>query len=544
MSQVKILVAQGGGPTAVINQSLVGVVLEARRSAQVAKVYGARHGVRGIVDEDLVDLTQETRHNLEQVARTPASALGSTRDKPDLAYCRRILATLQAHGIGHFLYIGGNDSSDTVRIVAEEAAKAGHPLRCIHIPKTIDNDLMGNDHTPGYPSAARFVAQAFAGANLDNAALPGVYLGVVMGRHAGFLTAAAALARRFPDDGPHLVYLPERAFSMERFLADVKTVYARHGRCVIAVSEGIHDEAGATIAEKLAKNVERAGARELHGGARRARQRAALGHRRAGRPAVRRDQGAAGHQARARRHLRLPAALVPRLRLRGRPARGARGRRTRRAVRAAGRPRRLGGHPPQRRLRGRHRAAAAGSRRRQDPHDGRRLHRRDRQRRDPGVLRLPAAAAGGGHAAGGEAAGAGGGEGLEEGLRLTARLKSICTPDTHGAMIRRPPKAPLMRYPVVIEPRPEASADWSDDAIGRVIFALLQARAANSSICPSEVARALAPDETQWRALMPQVRRVAAELVGRRRLRVTSRGMEADALTARGPIRLSRGSEG
>jgi hypothetical protein len=101
-----------------------------------------------------------------------------------------------------------------------------------------------------------------------------------------------------------------------------------------------------------------------------------------------------------------------------------------------------------------------------------------------------------------------------------------------------------MRYPVVIEPRPEASADWSDDAIGRVIFALLQARAANSSICPSEVARALAPDETQWRALMPQVRRVAAELVGRRRLRVTSRGMEADALTARGPIRLSRGSEG
>jgi 6-phosphofructokinase len=257
MSQVKILVAQGGGPTAVINQSLVGVVLEARRSAQVAKVYGARHGVRGIVDEDLVDLTQETRHNLEQVARTPASALGSTRDKPDLAYCRRILATLQAHGIGHFLYIGGNDSSDTVRIVAEEAAKAGHPLRCIHIPKTIDNDLMGNDHTPGYPSAARFVAQAFAGANLDNAALPGVYLGVVMGRHAGFLTAAAALARRFPDDGPHLVYLPERAFSMERFLADVKTVYARHGRCVIAVSEGIHDEAGATIAEKLAKNVER-----------------------------------------------------------------------------------------------------------------------------------------------------------------------------------------------------------------------------------------------------------------------------------------------
>ena len=257
MSSIKILVAQGGGPTAVINQSLVGVVLEARRFPQVARVYGALHGVRGIVDEELVDLTQETLHNLEQVARTPASALGSTRDKPDLAYCQRILAVLQAHDIGHFFYIGGNDSSDTVRIVADEARKAGHALRCVHIPKTIDNDLVGNDHTPGYPSAARFVAQAFAGANLDNSALPGVYLGVVMGRHAGFLTAAAALARRFPGDGPQLVYLPERTFSIDGFLADVKAVYEKHGRCVIAVSEGIHDESGATIAEKLAKNVER-----------------------------------------------------------------------------------------------------------------------------------------------------------------------------------------------------------------------------------------------------------------------------------------------
>ena len=257
MSSIKILVAQGGGPTAVINQSLVGVVLEARRFPQVARVYGALHGVRGIVDEELVDLTQETLHNLEQVARTPASALGSTRDKPDLAYCQRILAVLQAHDIGYFFYIGGNDSSDTVRIVADEARKAGHALRCVHIPKTIDNDLVGNDHTPGYPSAARFVAQAFAGANLDNSALPGVYLGVVMGRHAGFLTAAAALARRFPDDGPHLIYLPERTFSLDSFLADVKAAYEKHGRCVIAVSEGIHDETGATIAEKLAKNVER-----------------------------------------------------------------------------------------------------------------------------------------------------------------------------------------------------------------------------------------------------------------------------------------------
>jgi ATP-dependent phosphofructokinase / diphosphate-dependent phosphofructokinase len=256
MSSGKVLVAQGGGPTAVINQSLVGVVLEARRFREVRRVYGARHGVRGIVGEDFVDLTQETSHNLELVAGTPSSALGSTRDKPDLAYCHEIFKVLQAHEIEHFFYIGGNDSSDTVRIVSEEAHKAGYPLRTIHIPKTIDNDLVGSDHTPGYPSAARFVAQAFAGANLDNAALPGVYVGVVMGRHAGFLTAASALGKKFPDDGPHLIYLPERVFELERFLADVKAMYTRHGRCVIAVSEGIHDASGRPILAQLAKDLE------------------------------------------------------------------------------------------------------------------------------------------------------------------------------------------------------------------------------------------------------------------------------------------------
>jgi len=257
MSLAKILVAQGGGPTAVINQSLVGVVLEARRQAGVGKVYGARHGVRGIVNEDFVDLTQETSHNLELVANTPSSALGSTRDKPDAAYCHEIFTVLKAHGITHFFNIGGNDSSDVVRIVSEEAAAAGFPLRCIHIPKTIDNDLVGNDHTPGFPSAARFVAQAFAGANLDNAALPGIYVGVVMGRHAGFLTAAAALGKKFDDDGPHLIYLPERAFDNEQFLRDVKAVYERYGRCVIAVSEGIHDASGTPMLSRLAGDLER-----------------------------------------------------------------------------------------------------------------------------------------------------------------------------------------------------------------------------------------------------------------------------------------------
>ncbi|WP_017942958.1 MULTISPECIES: 6-phosphofructokinase [unclassified Thioalkalivibrio] len=253
----KVLIAQGGGPTAVINQSMVGAVLEARKFTDVELVYGAFHGVRGIIDEEFLDLTQETTHNLEMVAQTPSSALGSTRDKPDLDYCKEIFKVLKAHEITYFFYIGGNDSSDTVRIVSEEARKANYPMRCVHIPKTIDNDLVENDHTPGFPSAARFVAQAFIGANLDNYALPGIYLAVVMGRHAGFLTAASALGKKFPDDGPHLIYVPERVFEVDRFLQDVKATMDRYGRCVIAVSEGIHDAEGEPIATKLAKDVEK-----------------------------------------------------------------------------------------------------------------------------------------------------------------------------------------------------------------------------------------------------------------------------------------------
>ena len=257
MPHGKVLVAQGGGPTAVINQSMAGVVLEARKFRNVELVYGAYHGVSGIINEDFLDLTQETSHNIEMVANTPSSALGSTRDKPDLKYCHEIFEVLKAHGIGYFFYIGGNDSSDTVRIVSEEARRANYALRCIHIPKTIDNDLVGNDHTPGFPSAARFVAQAFQGANLDNAALPGVYLAVVMGRHAGFLTAASALGKKFPDDGPHLIYLPERVFDVDNFLSDVKNTYDQYGRCVIAASEGIHDKQGTPIISQLTSHVER-----------------------------------------------------------------------------------------------------------------------------------------------------------------------------------------------------------------------------------------------------------------------------------------------
>jgi 6-phosphofructokinase 1 len=252
----KVVIAQGGGPTAVINQSLVGAVLESRKFIQVSRVYGAVHGVAGIINEDFVDLTQETTHNLEQVAITPSSALFSTRIKPDEKYCKEMFNVMKAHDVRYFFYIGGNDSSDTVRIVNEQAKRVGYEFRAIHIPKTIDNDLVLNDHTPGYGSAARFVAQAFIGANLDNMALPGVYIAVVMGRHAGFLVAASCLAQKYPDDGPHLIYCPERPFCTEKFIKDVKTVYDKYGRCLVAVSEGISDEKGNPFITKLIDQVE------------------------------------------------------------------------------------------------------------------------------------------------------------------------------------------------------------------------------------------------------------------------------------------------
>ncbi|MCC6694983.1 MAG: 6-phosphofructokinase [Candidatus Hydrogenedentes bacterium] len=257
--QGKVLVAQGGGPTAVINQSLIGVVLESRKFPQVTRVYGALHGVSGIVNEDFLDLTEATTHNLEAVAQTPSSGMLSTRDKPDVEYCKKIFEVCRAHDVRYFFYIGGNDSADTCRIVNEESDKAGYELRVIHIPKTIDNDLKVTDHCPGYGSAAKFVAQAFAGVNLDNRALPGVYIGVVMGRHAGFLTAASCLAKQYPDDGPHLIYLPERPLTKEKFVADVQAQYNQFGRCIVAASEGIVGPSGKAIAAEFS------GEKDAHG---------------------------------------------------------------------------------------------------------------------------------------------------------------------------------------------------------------------------------------------------------------------------------------
>ncbi|MBP7936546.1 MAG: 6-phosphofructokinase [Phycisphaerae bacterium] len=245
------VVGQAGGPTAVINQSLVGVIQEVQKYHHIPRLLGARHGVRGIVNEQFYDLNRQPTNMLELVAQTPAAALGATRDKPDVEYCEKIFNVFRKHDVRYFFYIGGNDSAQTAQIVNRLATDAKYELRVIHIPKTIDNDLLVTDHCPGYGSAAKFVASAFIGDDLDNRALKGVKINILMGRHAGFLTAASILARQRPDDGPHLVYLPERPFDLDKFVNDVESVFDRFGRCVVAISEGISDVHGAPWAEKV-----------------------------------------------------------------------------------------------------------------------------------------------------------------------------------------------------------------------------------------------------------------------------------------------------
>ncbi|MFI4892943.1 MAG: 6-phosphofructokinase [Phycisphaerales bacterium JB058] len=245
------VIGQSGGPTAVINASLAGVVEGLKSVGAINKILGMRHGVKGLTQDRLVDLTDIGSHTLDALCHTPSAALGSTRDKPDVDYCKRIFESCKKHDIRYFFYIGGNDSSDACRIVNEVSNQAGYELRCFHIPKTVDNDLMMNDHTPGYPSAARYVAKALKADSADNASLPGIKVNIIMGRHAGFLTAASALARTDSNDGPHLIYMPEVAFDLERFVQDVAKVYDKHGRCQIAVSEGIQDKDGQAIGAML-----------------------------------------------------------------------------------------------------------------------------------------------------------------------------------------------------------------------------------------------------------------------------------------------------
>ena len=257
------VIGQSGGPTAVINQSLVGVIQEAKKAEHIADVLGARHGVRGVINGDFISLKRMPDDLLERIALTPAAALGSTRDKPDQEYCKKIFESFKKREVRFFFYIGGNDSADTARIVNEMARQEKYELRTFHIPKTIDNDLRVHDHTPGFGSAAKFVASALIGDDYDNESLPGIKVDVIMGRNAGFLTASSVLARKYENDGPHLIYVPEAPLTEDKFLMDVDRVYSKLGRCVIAVSEGISlPEKNAkgqhlTWAEKMSQNLEK-----------------------------------------------------------------------------------------------------------------------------------------------------------------------------------------------------------------------------------------------------------------------------------------------
>jgi 6-phosphofructokinase 1 len=247
--QGNALIGQSGGPTCVINQSLVGLIESCVASDRVRNVYGAVHGIQGVLKGSLIDLGREPRETLEAVAVTPCAALRSVRKKPTREECEQVLDAFRRHDVRYFFYIGGNDSAETAHLLNEIAVAKGHDVRLFHVPKTIDNDLEVTDHCPGYGSAAKFVASAFMGDNQDNRSLPGIKVDVVMGRHAGWLTAASVLARENEDDGPHLVYLPEIDFSLEGFLADVARVYEKRGRCLVAVSEGVHGPGGELLVE-------------------------------------------------------------------------------------------------------------------------------------------------------------------------------------------------------------------------------------------------------------------------------------------------------
>jgi len=267
MAKVKgnMLIAQSGGPTVVINQSLVGAIIEAKKHNEIKEIYGSLYGIKGILEGNIIDLKKEKLSDLKKVAYTPCAALGSVRKKPTEEECIEIFKNMQKYNIRYFFYIGGNDSAETAHILNENAKKEGYEFKCFHIPKTIDNDLRENDHTPGYPSAAKFVAMAMIGDNLDNKSLPGVKIDVIMGRHAGFLVASSSLAKIYEDDGPHLIYFPEKPFIIEKFLKDVDGVVKKYGRCLVAVSEGISDEKGEPIAAKFTKEVDAHGNVQLSG---------------------------------------------------------------------------------------------------------------------------------------------------------------------------------------------------------------------------------------------------------------------------------------
>jgi 6-phosphofructokinase 1 len=239
------VVLHSGGPTPVINASLFGVVEEARRHAAITALYGARHGIGGVLREDFADLFSIDETKLQAIARTPSSALGTSREELRDDDLDRIFSVFRRRGVRYLFYTGGNGSMNTAARIAKHAKGLGDELQVIGIPKTIDNDLTGTDHTPGYATAARFFACAARDIGADNRSLPGqVEFLEVLGRNAGWLVAATALARHDPSDAPHLIYFPEMPLPLDHLIEDVDRVYRRLGRCVVAVCEGQLDEHG------------------------------------------------------------------------------------------------------------------------------------------------------------------------------------------------------------------------------------------------------------------------------------------------------------
>ena len=266
MSAGKAVIGQSGGPTAVINRSLVGFIKEALNQ-NFDEILGARHGLEGILSQDFVDLASLSESQLYGMGKTPAAALGSVRKKPTEKDIEKLISIFEKQDIRNFYYIGGNDSAETAYLVAEGARSSGYEMKAFHIPKTIDNDLLETDHSPGYGSAARFVAHAFQGDDADTRSLKGIKINILMGRHAGWLTAASTLGKATEEDGPHLVYVPEKIFDIESFKKEVKEVYDSLGRCLVAVSEGVHNENGEYFLQTYANETGSglAGKKDSHG---------------------------------------------------------------------------------------------------------------------------------------------------------------------------------------------------------------------------------------------------------------------------------------
>ena len=248
-----LIVGQSGGPTAVINASLAGIVEAALARSQLTSVLGMLHGIEGALKDELFDLAQEDPQVIRGLVGTPAAALGSCRHKLGLREYERILEVFKAHNVRYFIYIGGNDSMDTAHKVGQLAQESGYEMRVMGVPKTIDNDLALTDHCPGFGSAARYVALATMDAGRDLASMEtfeDVSILETMGRHAGWLAAASVLGKRDEHDPPHLVYLPERTFDEGKFLNDVDRVHRTVGHVMVVVSEGIQDASGELIGAK------------------------------------------------------------------------------------------------------------------------------------------------------------------------------------------------------------------------------------------------------------------------------------------------------